>query len=232
MVREASLAHVAARVRRGLRNFGLNGTAQEWAVPLRVMASARRPSSVSSVISIVPPSGRSFRDDASTASRYGAGGKVCHRQAVAPDVTGGSPPVPCRLPASRAAEAYPSRLSQTLLTCGDESAIPESLAPASQRHVVILPLRAITLGVLSEGVRTMPELVSENHRVTPLVSSAQVSPPRHHEKTVLTKQTHLPVLLQSRFLAPHPARLSNATGRISAGSCENVYSARRWQVSR
>ena len=76
------------------------------------------------------------------------------------------PPVPCRVPASRAAEACPSRLSQTLLTCADESAIPESLARASRRHVVVLPLRAITLGVLSEGVRTMPELVSDNHRVT------------------------------------------------------------------
>ena len=135
------------------------------------------------------------------------------------------PPVPCRVPASRAAEACPSRLSQTLLTCGDESAIPESLARASQRHVVVLPLRAITLGVLSEGVRTMPELVSDNHRVTPLVSSVQVSPPRH--RRVSTKKLYSPNEAICRPDCPKQSEIvhrpAHADPPGNGGQCGHTY---------
>ncbi len=144
------------------------------------------------------------------------------------------PPVPCRVPASRAAEACPSRLFQTLLTCGDESAIPESLARASQRHVVVLPLRAITLGVLSEGVRTMPELISNNHRVAApslrrcspsLVSSVQVSPPRH--RRVTTKKLYFPNEAICRPDCPKQSEIvhrpAHADPHGNGGQCGHAY---------
>ena len=44
----------------------------------------------------------------------------------------------------------------------------------------------------------------------------------HYEKTVLTKRTHLRVLLQARFPGPHPTRLSNAAARVSAAARERA----------
>ena len=99
----------------------------------------------------------------------------------------------------------------------------------------------ITSDVLIPGVRAMPEATFNNHRnatrtqrppsvLMPLAPYVATSPllrryslpdvttMRHYEKTVLTKRTHSQVLLQSRFPAPRPTRLSNPAGWVSTAA--------------
>ncbi len=49
----------------------------------------------------------------------------------------------------------------------------------------------------------------------------------HYEKTVLTKRTHLRLLLQSRFPGPRPTRLSNPAARVSTAARVNTAGCER-----